>query len=561
MKRFLFSIVAAALVFAACKNEAVVPSESTPTKAPAVLFPDYTDITVPKNIAPLNFMVESEGKEFVARLATADGKSEIVVASEDGGKIFFDPKDWAELMKKAAGSDLTLSVYAKQKGGEWLRHPDTRIAVAKDDIDTYLTYRLIEPSYELYRQLGLYQRNLTNFDEVPIYENNAEFDNNDNHCINCHASQNYGETKRTLFHVRGEHGSTIFVNDGKIDRLNMKNDSIMGNAVYPAWHPTEPWLVFSSNKTGQVFYMGGDDKIEVVDFGSDLIFYDVESNKVSNVLKTDKDMETFPTWAPDGKTLYYCCASMPQMAAIPDSVQGAARDSIAQQVINRFYDQAYYNLMAIDFDPATRSFGEPRMVVDCEAFGHVVSDTTLAPGVVPDSLGRVPDEAVIVSKHSVGAKSVTVPRVSPDGRWLLMTLGDFGQFHVWHKSSDLYLLDLKAVAESDGSTPVLPRALENANSPEAESFHNWSSNGRWIVFSSRRDDGNFTRPYIAYIDEQGRDCKAFLLPQEDPEQNFMRMKSYNVPELSRSAVTVTPEQLREVIYSDDKKVKKVQYGK
>lgn len=561
MKRLLYSIMAAALVFAACKNEALVPTESTPTQAPAVLFPDYTEITIPQNIAPLNFMVENEGQEFVARLATADGKHEIVAGSEDGSKIIFDPTEWADLMKAAAGGQLTLSLYAKQKDGEWVKHPDTHIDVAKDEIDTYLTYRLIEPSYELYRQLGLYQRNLTNFEEVPIYENNDEFEDSHNHCINCHSSQNYGETKRTLFHVRGEHGSTVFVNNGKIERLNMKSDSTLGNAVYPAWHPTQPWLVFSSNKTGQVFYIGQGDKIEVVDYGSDLLFYDVENHKISNVLKTDADMETFPTWAPDGKTLYYCCASMPKMAAIPDSVQGAARDSIAQLVINQYYDQAYYNLMAMDFDPATRTFGEPRMIVNCESLGHVVNDTMPAPGVVPDSLGRVPLTDLAITQRIVGAKSVTVPRVSPDGRWLLMTLGDFGQFHVWHKSSDLYLLDLKAVAESDGSTPVMPRPLDNANSPEAESFHNWSSNGRWIVFSSRRDDGNYTRPYIAYIDAEGRDHKAFLLPQEDPEQNIMRMKSYNVPELSRTAVTVTPQQLREVIYSDDKQVKKVQYGK
>lgn len=356
---------------------------------------------------------------------------------------------------------------------------------------------------------------------MPIYENNDEWENENNHCVNCHASQNYGSTHRSLFHVRGEHGGTIFVHDGQAERLNMKCDSTLGNAVYPAWHPTEPWVVFSSNKTGQVFYMANSDKIEVIDYGSDLLFYDVENNKISNVLKTPVEMETFPTWAPDGKSIYYCSAYVPQLANIPDSVAANPESTAASDTIVTNTDKVHYNLMKLDFDPATRTFGTPQLVLDC----------------------------------AIHEGSATVPRVSPDGRWLLFTVGRYGQFHIWHKDSDLYVIDLQA---SDPGATVRP--LEKANSKNVDSFHNWSSNGRWIVFSSRRDDGSYTRPYIAYFDEKGNDHKSFLLPQEDPEQNLMRMKSYNVPELSRSAVTVSPEQLREVIY-DDANITNVQYGK
>ena len=100
--------------------------------------------------------------------------------------------------------------------------------------------------------------------------------------------------------------------------------------------------------------------------------------------------------------------------------------------------------------------------------------------------------------------------------------------------------------------------LTATNSPDVDSYHSWSSNGRWIVFSSRRDDGSFTRPYIAYFDTQGRGHKAFLLPQADPEQNITLLKSYNVPELTRTAVTVEPDKLKEVIY-DDTRTEKVTY--
>lgn len=518
---FLYLSLLAALLFAACKPDAVVPAQSTAVAEPLNIFPDYTDVVIPPNIAPLNFMAKNEGSEFVARYATRDGKREVIAAASEDGKLIFDTLAWRQLLTDARGHDITLTLYAN-RDGSWVRHPETTISVAREEIDPYLTYRLIEPSYELYRQLGLYQRNLTNFDEVPIYENNADYENENNHCINCHASQNYGATHRSLFHVRGEHGGTIFAHDGKAERLNMKCDSTLGNAVYPAWHPTEPWIVFSSNRTGQAFYMTEKDKIEVIDYGSDLIFYDVEKNLISNVLKTPVEMETFPTWAPDGKTLYYCSAYVPELATIPDSVALNPESTAASDTIVRNFNKVHYNLMSLSFDPATRTFGTPQLVVDCAAHNG----------------------------------SATVPRVSPDGRWLLFTIGEFGQFHIWHGVSDLWVVDLQA---PDPAATL--RRLDKANSDKVESFHNWSSNGRWIVVSSRRDDGNYSRPYIAYFDKDGHDHKAFLIPQADPEHNLLRMKSYNVPELSRTAVNVTPEQFREAIYCNDDDVKNVKYGK
>lgn len=522
MKRILsFTLILAACLLTACKPEAVVPAQSTAVTEPLSIFPDYTDVVIPPNIAPLNFMAKNEGDEFVARYATRDGKHEVVAAAAADGKLQFDSVAWRTLLTEARGSDIVLSLYC-QRDGAWVKHPDATLAVAKEEIDPYLTYRLIEPSYELYRQLGIYQRNLTNFEELPIYENNADYENDNNHCINCHSTQNYGATHRSVFHVRGEHGGSVFAGDGKAERFNMKCDSTLGNAVYPAWHPTEPWVVFSSNKTGQAFYMQRSDKIEVIDYGSDLIFYDVENNKISNVLKTPVEMETFPTWAPDGKTLYYCSAYVDCLAHIPDSAMANPKNTAASDSIVMNYNKVHYNLMALDFDHDTRTFGAPRLVFDAKIHGG----------------------------------SVTVPRVSPDGRWLLFTVGGFGQFHIWHHNSDLWVMDLQA------ADPVASvHKLDKASSDDVDSFHNWSSNGRWIVVSSRRDDGSYTRPYIAYFDAEGHDHKAFLLPQEDPEQHFMRMKSYNVPELSRTAVNVTPEQFREAIYADDDNIKKVQYGK
>jgi hypothetical protein len=142
-------------------------------------------------------------------------------------------------------------------------------------------------------------------------------------------------------------------------------------------------------------------------------------------------------------------------------------------------------------------------------------------------------------------KSATFPRISPDGRYLLFALGEYGCFHVWHKDADLYLHDLK----TNESWP-----LTEANSDDAESYHSWSSNSRWILFSSRREDTNYTRLFIAHVDADGKASKAFVLPQESPDFYPMFDRSYNVPEFMVEPVRMTPQEIAEIVKSEAVKV-------
>ena len=491
--------MAGMLLLSSCKQKAEVPSQFTETNTEANIYPDYKDIVVPPNIAPLNFIVkDSLATEYVAKLS--GGGETLLAAASENGVIKMDSTQWRALLLASKGGDIEAAVFAKRPDG-WVRFKPYTISVAEEPIDAFLSYRLIEPGYELYRQLGIYQRNLTTFEEKPVYENNREYADGENHCINCH-NYRMGSTESMLFHVRANHGGTIIVQDGKAKKIQLKDSTIITSGVYPSWHPTENLVAFSTNKTGQAFHLYYPEKIEVLDEKSDLLLYDVTKNEVSHILRTTNDLETFPCWAPDGKTLYYCTAKFRHLLepSLPDS-------TVTQQLLLKF-DSLRYNLVSIPFDPATRSFGKPKMEIDAVAEN----------------------------------KSISVPRVSPDGRYILFTKGDYGQFHIWHKSSDLWVKDLQ--------TDSL-YALTEANSPDVDSFHSWSSNSRWFVFSSRRMDGNYTRPFIAYFDKQGKAHKAFVIPQEDPEWNILLLKSYNVPELSRDAVRITPQELRECIYETE----------
>ena len=115
----------------------------------------------------------------------------------------------------------------------------------------------------------------------------------------------------------------------------------------------------------------------------------------------------------------------------------------------------------------------------------------------------------------------------------MFCLCKYGNFPVYQRSSDLYVLDLE--------TRQLRRL--DINSDQSESWHSWSSNGRWVVFSSKRRDGLFARPYFSYVDAQGNFHKPFLLPQADPAFYDSFDKTFNLPELVAGPVPAKPRDL------------------
>ena len=94
------------------------------------------------------------------------------------------------------------------------------------------------------------------------------------------------------------------------------------------------------------------------------------------------------------------------------------------------------------------------------------------------------------------------------------------------------------------------RPLKEVNSPDVESYHTWSSSGRWIVFSSRRYDGTYTRPFFAHLDRDGNATKPFELPSADPDYHRQLLKSYNVPELMKGPVSVSPHAFADALQKE-----------
>lgn len=498
LKNILFSyskliscILIATSCISACVNHPSVPTDFTKIDNKPVIFPEYTDVTIPCNIAPLNFSVREQGTECVARLSY--GNTQLTYGSQM--KVKIDQKEWKELLSEAKGGKIKVEVFVKNNNA-WTAYAPFNIEVAKDEIDEYISYRLIKPSYVAYEMLTINQRNLTNFEETEIYNNMLVSTEKDGQCINCHSYKNF-KTDNMQFHLRQYLGGTVIVHNNEIKKINLKTDSTLSAGVYPAWHPTKDLIAYSTNSTGQAFHTKDKSKIEVQDQASDLILYNINKNEVTNISCLKDEFEVFPTWSADGKYLYFCSAHFEQqMDSLP----------ITAELMQR-YEDVKYSLYRKSFNTKTYEFGQTELVYDAAAKG----------------------------------RSVTLPRVSPNNKYMLFAEGDFGCFHVWHPHADICLMNMK-------TNEV--RNLEVINSNESESYPTWSSNGRWIMFGSRRDDGNYTRPYIAYFDKKGNAHKAFELPQEDPNFYTFQTKSYNRPEFMIEPVSVTPYEFVDVIKQD-----------
>lgn len=448
------------------------------------IFPDITGITVPVNIAPLNFRFNGDIDNVTVVLSGNNKKLEV----KGQKKIVIPATGWHNLLSENSDDSISVNVYAG-KDDLWTGYKPFSIYVKKEPIDQYLIYRLIAPGYESWSEMGIFQRDLTSFKESPIINNRLLTGN----CMNCH-SFNKTDPSQMMFHLRGNIGATMLVKDGVAVKLDTKVKETLSNCVYPYWHPSGSYITFSVNLISQVFHTISTKRIEVMDSKSDLVVYDIKANKLltSKLISSDQSFETFPAFLPDGKTLVFCSAK--------------------EKKLPEEFDQVKYSLCKISFDPATCSFG-----------------TTI------DTL---------VSSIATG-KSISFPRPSYDGRYIMFTMSDYGNFSIWHREADLYILDL--------STGVI-RKMVNANSDNTESYHSWSSGSHWFVFSSRRIDGLYTRPYLSWIDENGKETKPFLLPQRDPDYYDNSLMSFNVPELVKGKVNMTGTNLLKVINSPAKKV-------
>lgn len=411
--------------------------------------PDYRGVTIPCNVAPLNFRYTGTGRVPVTRFSAGN-----VSVTIRGNSIRWKLRKWRKLLATAAGDSIRIESSIL---GHW------SVAVSRDSIDRYLTYRLIEPGYEVWDRVEIKERDISTFEERTL----CDWRHTGNACMNCHIHKG----DRSIFHIRGKGGGTILGGDTRLRKVNLVNDGMSSPAAYGDLHPDGRWGVFSSNTVIPAFHTLGSRRMEVYDRTSDLTVADFESNRMLNdeeYARPDR-LETFPCFSADGESVFYCVA---------DTVE-----------LPREVTKLKYSICKASFCPRTGALGHsPETVWDADS----------------------------------NNASACHPKASPDGKWLMFTRADYGTFPIWHRECDLGLIDLRSGKEISMAT---------VNSNVSDTYHSWSSNSKWFVFASKREDGQYGKPFICHIDGNGVCSKPFILPQRDPRHYERTLKSYNVPDL------------------------------
>jgi hypothetical protein len=175
----------------------------------------------------------------------------------------------------------------------------------------------------------------------------------------------------------------------------------------------------------------------------------------------------------------------------------------APQLPEKEYRTVRCDLMRIGFDPQTRCWG--------------ALDT------------------VLLARDAGG--SVLQPRWSPDGRFLLVNVSPYGDFPIDKAGTRLCIFD-----------PRLRRLrVLDSDSLSTDAWHGWSSNGKWIVFNSKRLNKRFSSIYFCYVDTLGTFHKPFVLPCKDPEFYDYSLSAFNVPEFTTSRIACSPREIQNAL--------------
>jgi len=221
--------------------------------------------------------------------------------------------------------------------------------------------------------------------------------------------------------------------------------------------------------------------MEVFDSASDMVVADFDNNRMINIphLSREDKFETFPCFSADGSHVFYCVADT---VALPENISNLK-----------------YSLMRASFDSKT---------------------------------GMISEQADTLWSAEGRNSSVCHPKASPDGKWIMFTISDYGTFPVDHNESRLHMINLETGEHNE---------LEGVKSDTSgsDTYHSWSSNGRWFVFASKRGDGQYAKPYICHLDEEGNPTKPFVLHQKASRFYELNLKSFNVPDMGSASVGIT----------------------
>ncbi|MFC1568937.1 TolB family protein [bacterium] len=328
-------------------------------------------------------------------------------------------------------------------------------------------------------------------------------------CANCHSFSQDGRTIGMDVDVQGDKSAYLItafdektcLNQNSIMHWNQyfKNDIHKTSGLFSRISPDGHYVL--STVQERIFYLTGYDKAYSFLFfpvNGILAYLDRETDQILALPGADDPafVQTSGVWSPDGETIVF------------------ARAKAYQSKEKKPYG------VPIGFKEGAEILGGEKFLVPGQTGAkRFMYDLYKIP--FNQGKGGTP---VPVPGASGNNKSNYFPKISPDGKWLVFTQAR--SYMLANKGSELYISSMKG-----GPPRRMQCSIGNMNS-----WHSWSPNSRWIVFSGKYFSPH-TELWLAHIDEEGNDSIPVLLSHFSAPG-----KAANIPEF----VNISPEAVRHI---------------
>lgn len=481
------------LLMFACKNASIdnqFESIESRSKIPGGIKIEYPlDGTIfpPEFPEPL-FLWEGDqhksGKWYI-RLTHGEGQ---VICDETVKSPFWRPGPavWSKIKNQAANQPVYFTVIdsKKKNSGNDFSSGRTSFTFSKDSVGAAVFYRAVPLPFGYavnhVNEIEWYSGNIQGgkpqkvLDNIPV-------------CANCHSFSANGMFAMDVDYANDK-GSYII--SALQDTVHMTLDKIItwsdyrradGELTFGLLSQISPdgRYALSTVKDRSVFV-----PVDNLEY-SQLFFpikgilgvYDGEKKQFYELPGADNPdlVQSNPNWSPDGKEILFSRAERYKSAKIENTTSVLLRVEDVEEFINR-EREFKYDICRIPFNNGKGG------------------------------------QAVPVPGASGNNRSNFFARYSPDGKWIVFCQAS--DFMLLQPDSKLYIMP------AQGGTP----RLMNCNTDNMNSWHSWSPNSRWLVFSTK-SKGPYTQLFLTHIDENGNDSPPVYL-----ENLAFEKKAVNIPE-------------------------------
>ncbi len=409
---------------------------------------------------------------------------------------------WTLIKKYSAGTDAQVTVFGVGPAGAAVTsRGDVTIRTSTDPVGALIFYRdvplmpsvgkagVVQPLKDSALPLIKWRLRELSKPEAPVVMQYLPT------CGNCHSFSSDGKTlAMDIDGPAGDKGAHVVVPVSK--RMVIRKEDVftwnsfrgpngeMSFGMFPRVSPDGRYDIATVHEYGAVFVRNYKDYRYLQSFyptGGILAFYTKATGEIKALPGADDRncVQTNAVWSPDGKTIVFLRAKAREPFPHPQKAE-YANDPHETPI--------QYDLYRIPFNEGKGGTAEP----------------------VPGA--------------SQNGMSNSFPKFSPDGKWIVFVECKNGM--LMRPDSKLYIMS------AQGGTP----RLMSCNTSNMNSWHSWSPNSRWLVFSSKVNTP-FTQMFLTHIDESGNDSPAILVPNSTAAN-----RAVNIPEF----VNVEPGAIEDI---------------